>query len=509
MSAVSNGQTSDFLFREKLPAHQVFYTGAAAHSLFLANPKEYAFFVSADADDICFNFIKHITTNARWSEQLIEDWYFETAQNYFRQACSSLRVRTYPNRHPLGQFDVVWLEWEPEQSQDQVTSSAIRCHRAVVQSCGGDEGALTILLNQYHSLGYRRVLTLRKVRRSLVLVPPSILELDLHDPDIPNPPKASECLDCGLSIMVDQCIHPYRSTIVEVEFDERHEGAALEMKQHVLECCGDRWQHKQHNKIVYTLDGLPIPTISEQVEGEHPETSTGQLALVPAASSSTTRYGWAANDASADHEWPATLGLTLRSSWLRSASPTMPGIRIRTPGRLHFAVWSNKKTRYGAGGGGLGISASCVETEIEIAAESRGQTEHMPAANHFLALFSSLVGYDPNGLQLRTIASHPFVHSGFGSNICFNVAVMWGLNAMFGMPFTVDEIAEIVAVNYVENGRNGRVRSGHDTGVGAACLFHGGFVWLDESGQYMGNLDSGELHAVTAIGPGRARSPRR
>ncbi len=81
---------------------------------------------------------------------------------------------------------------------------------------------------------------------------------------------------------------------------------------------------------------------------------------------------------------------------------------------------------------------------------------------------------------------------------------MAGLNALFGSPLSPHDMWEMITRNYVENAKDGeRVYFGLETGVGEACLFFGGLVWVDEqhgNGRFLGNLDSENLWVTTAVG---------
>jgi hypothetical protein len=80
-----------------------------------------------------------------------------------------------------------------------------------------------------------------------------------------------------------------------------------------------------------------------------------------------------------------------------------------------------------------------------------------------------------------------------------------GLNALFGTPFSVHELWDILTQNFVENSddEEGLLFWGVDTGVGEACVLYGGFVWVDQYGRYIGSADADGLWLMTARGDTR------
>ncbi len=197
--------------------------------------------------------------------------------------------------------------------------------------------------------------------------------------------------------------------------------------------------------------------------------------------------------------------ITMLKHWNRKASPIYECAQVSVPGRLHFAVFDFSQMAPGLGGGGLGVSASTVGHRVVI---SRTQPEEggcdVPSGRHMLELFKRAVGYQKNDIRVARAQSIKHKHSGFGSNVSYNTATMAGLNALFGSPFSPQDMWEMITQNYVENTKDDRhVYFGLDTGVGEACLFYGGLVWIDEqhgNGRFLGNLNSENLWVTTAVG---------
>jgi predicted sugar kinase len=100
------------------------------------------------------------------------------------------------------------------------------------------------------------------------------------------------------------------------------------------------------------------------------------------------------------------------------------------------------------------------------------------------------------------------VHSGYGSNVTFNTALLSGLNALFGTPFSPPELWDILTRNFVENADDEYVYWGLDTGVGEACVLYGGLVWVDEHARYIGSATA-HLWVVTATGDPKVLAGRR
>lgn len=197
--------------------------------------------------------------------------------------------------------------------------------------------------------------------------------------------------------------------------------------------------------------------------------------------------------------------LTLLSHWKRQARPVYPRAQVTVPGRLHFAVFDFTQMAPGLGGGGVGVSTSTVGHHVVVAKTEPGAGGcEVPSGQHMLEIFKRNVGHEANDILITRPKSIKQKHSGFGSNVSFNTATMAGLNALFGSPFSPQDLWEMITQNYVENSKDGRsVYFGLDTGVGEACLFFGGLVWIDEqhgNGRFLGNLTSERLWVTTAVG---------
>ncbi len=197
--------------------------------------------------------------------------------------------------------------------------------------------------------------------------------------------------------------------------------------------------------------------------------------------------------------------LTVLPHWERKATPVYQRAEVSVPGRLHFAVFDFMQMAPGFGGGGLGVSASTVGHEVIVSRTTAGDGGcDVPSGRHMPELFKRTVGYEGNDIRIARARSIKHKHSGFGSNVSYNTATMAGLNALFGSPLSPNDMWEMITRNYVENAKDDQhVYFGLETGVGEACLFFGGLVWVDEkhgNGRFLGNLTSENLWVTTAVG---------
>ncbi|HEX6750375.1 MAG TPA: hypothetical protein VF092_23985 [Longimicrobium sp.] len=194
----------------------------------------------------------------------------------------------------------------------------------------------------------------------------------------------------------------------------------------------------------------------------------------------------------------------IRDEWRgRNAAPVHGRARVWAPARLHFNVIDFFQMQpMLPGGGGFGFSTSGVCSEVEVALGGGGGDGMRPTARHLAALFCELVGHDPADVSVSVAQRVGRVHGGFGSNVTFNTAVLSALNALFGTPFSVPEIWDILTQNFVENADidDQHIYWGFDTGVGEACLQYGGLVWVDQFARFVGSADTAGLFVVTAGG---------
>lgn len=195
----------------------------------------------------------------------------------------------------------------------------------------------------------------------------------------------------------------------------------------------------------------------------------------------------------------------INQEWRRAAKPEYSGVKVVSPGRLHFSVFDFSLMAPGLGGGGLGISTTTGGNGIELYFRN-DKLSQKPTWLHLSELFKELVAYPNDDLCLKVSDIIKHTHSGLGSNVTFNTAVICGLNVLFGTPFSIAELWDIITLNFVENAKDNKsVYLGLDTGVGEAALLYGGIVWIESNpsnheGFYLGNLTTDNLWVVTGIG---------
>jgi len=195
--------------------------------------------------------------------------------------------------------------------------------------------------------------------------------------------------------------------------------------------------------------------------------------------------------------------LFIRDEWRREARPVHARARVWAPARLHFNVIDFFQMRPRTpGGGGFGFSTAGAHGEVDVTIGGGGKGKMVPTAEHLVRLFCEMVGHDPSTISVEAPLRVRAVHSGFGSNVTFNTAVLSALNGLFGTPYSVPEIWDMLTRNFVENADTDPVHIywGMDTGVGEACLQYGGLVWVDQYARFVGSADTTGLYVVTAKG---------
>lgn len=197
------------------------------------------------------------------------------------------------------------------------------------------------------------------------------------------------------------------------------------------------------------------------------------------------------------------LNFCIRKEWPRKSKITNPRVNVASPGRIHFSLFDYNYMRPPLpGGGGIGISTGVFTNNVFLeAGKPSSSIAHLPpAAQHIFMLFKTLSGYDRDDISVEVGSKIPYAHSGYGSNVTLNTSLFWGLNAMFGYPFTREEAFSILTHNYIESTDDTKVHWGFDTGVGEAVLLYGGFVLIDETCKFVNNVSVPELYTVVAKG---------
>jgi predicted sugar kinase len=182
-------------------------------------------------------------------------------------------------------------------------------------------------------------------------------------------------------------------------------------------------------------------------------------------------------------------------------------IEIIAPGRLHFSLFDYKKMNPPIpGGGGIGISTDTATVSVCMEYNAEAQDFHItelpPSAQHMALLFLNLLDHNGRGISTSLVFSNNYQHCGLGSNISLNTATFFGLNAIFGNPFSNEEAFEIITSNYIESNGNSQINWGFDTGVGAASIIYGGFVLVDKNCHLKGRIIAEDNPFYTVVAKG-------
>jgi adenylate cyclase class IV len=453
-------------------------------------PSEVAFFVARPAAEVVR--ICAALTGVAPQVRAMRDRYFDTADRRLFARGVSVRLRHYTRHTRPLTFEVIAVSWRGARGEGPLYA---RTNRVLVQTFErSDAPAMAALLAQYRRAGLVEVMRIKKRRTGFELLP-VLAECEERGSLAGVDARPIERLDAlrvtdqGLRVLVDE-LHgvPFpEPTIVEVEYDQAHAGAAARLVEQLRSALGpDCLRPKELNKIAYLRRSL-----SARVR--RGERRMSEIDIGP--------------DIDPGARFDPGQQLRIRPEWYRRARPVHRRARVVTPGRLHFQVIDFNKMRPvtpGAGGIGTSTTTACSEVEITVG-EGGGGPASVPTAEHLIRLFTRLVGYEGGDLHVSVPARIEHVHSGYGSNVTFNTGVLAGLNAVFGTPFSVPEMWDILTQNFVENSDDeaGKLFWGVDTGVGEAAVLYGGIVWVDEHARYIGSADADGLWLLTAKGDTR------
>lgn len=194
--------------------------------------------------------------------------------------------------------------------------------------------------------------------------------------------------------------------------------------------------------------------------------------------------------------------LSIKEGYRRNREIKHVEINGEYPGRVHFSLLDyTEMNPPQPGGGGIGISCHNITNKIHISSKLRtNPVITNPSVLHMQKLFAELVNNEVEKFSILINEDKTSSHSGFGSTVTRNTAVFSCLNTMFGKPFSDIEMFDILTHNYVEDNNDKLVHWGFDTGVGEAALLFGGFVCVNEVGEYIGNISKDGLYIVMAKG---------
>jgi beta-ribofuranosylaminobenzene 5'-phosphate synthase len=156
-------------------------------------------------------------------------------------------------------------------------------------------------------------------------------------------------------------------------------------------------------------------------------------------------------------------------------------VRVRAPGRIHLTVLDMNRFAPGhPGGGGIGFA-------IQVYAHATARTipsgyeityDRPAIIEHFLALFSQVVGY--TGGFAVDARDHEYKHIGLGSTSTILTTIASAVNKVLGDPLTHDQLRILIGHNYVEETDGGLVAYGFETGVGPAVSIYGGMAVMGD-----------------------------
>ncbi len=162
-------------------------------------------------------------------------------------------------------------------------------------------------------------------------------------------------------------------------------------------------------------------------------------------------------------------------------SPVKGTVTVRSPARIHLAVFDMNRFAPGrAGGGGLGfalqlycsVDVSCTESGIEIDYSREG------IIRHFVEVFRKVTGYT-GGFRIRA-RDHQHQHVGLGSTSTVMISLAHALNYAVGSPLTPDQLRKLVGNNYVEETAGETIAFAFETGVGPAVSTYGGMAIMGD-----------------------------
>ncbi|MBX2925463.1 MAG: hypothetical protein KF746_24915 [Chitinophagaceae bacterium] len=435
------------------------------------------------------------------STTLVQDIYLDRSDGLMFKNSSSLRIRSYPEFNS-NQIDIIWLGWGfPNAIKEQRIDSVVVC--SINKS---DFSTFNYILEYYKTLGFIEKCTLLKKRTSFSVKPSKYKNLR---------PKANESLPInlqffnnqiefnifeshGLRIMVDEFIPISENydSILEIEFDRKYLNDALKIQDCFLKRFQDNVEEKRKNKIHYILSTNSINSN---------EFRTSKVILNKLQVSSDK-----ANSKDFQSPWSKSLpefifpsiNYIIKKEWRKEAMPRYGKVKVISPGRLHFGVFNFEKIRVGVpGGGGIGVSTSAAKNiiTVQITKQRKSPIKLIPQVEHLLKLFSTLVNYDWRRIDIKIVEQITHKHSGLGSNISLNIGVLFALNKLFDEPFSIDELCKINMHNYIEGYNKSMVALGMDSGLGSPSILLGGLTWVNEDGEFCGNLPLLEHYCLLAI----------
>ena len=157
---------------------------------------------------------------------------------------------------------------------------------------------------------------------------------------------------------------------------------------------------------------------------------------------------------------------------------------VSIPNRIHMFVFDFrvlKEIKKRAGGLGLAVETDN-QMMIRISDNMFIKSQHALVLNYFCDELRKILLYK-GGFEI-IVKENIDVHAGYGSTISLIASLCYGINQMFGQPFTMDYLWRFISERYCEE-EGGRLTKAFDTGVGALCSFYGGMNYMEMDFSYL------------------------
>lgn len=212
-------------------------------------------------------------------------------------------------------------------------------------------------------------------------------------------------------------------------------------------------------------------------------------------------------------EFRPGMNIHTRENWQRAPTPTYSELKVCVPARLHFGMVDHSRRMRGgqASGGGIGTSLDACETSIIVTNDRVDPSLTSDSSvQHLIHVFEELL----NSKQMVSVCienkTSDHRHMGLGSHSSKLVATALGINVLYGWPFSLNELYEIIVSNYVESSEDGEhVHWEGATGVGILAMLYGGVVWVRKDGQLLERNECTGMYAVygSLDGPAVRKNP--
>lgn len=165
---------------------------------------------------------------------------------------------------------------------------------------------------------------------------------------------------------------------------------------------------------------------------------------------------------------------------------------VQVPARLHVSIMNpHKMILENLGGGGLGLGLDMNNIiKIEVIKSNEDIIEHSKKAVilHFLTLMRKLFNVNTHFKVTVKFDNAMKEHCGLASNATLSIAIMYGINYIFGNILTKTEIIEILDNNFAEE-ENGMLVRDICTGIAHNTCCLGGFNIVSDNGKLIKKYD--------------------